>query len=72
MTKVQTIETRGWVKIAEIFGFVCRILGTRKDTKVTTDFTDLHRKTATIKIRAKIGVEKSRGILKILPKNFRV
>jgi hypothetical protein len=28
--------------------------------KLTTDFTDLHRKLATIKIRAKIGVEKSR------------
>jgi hypothetical protein len=29
--------------------------------KLTTDFTDLHRKLATLKIRAKIGVKKSRA-----------
>jgi hypothetical protein len=38
--------------------------------KLTTNFTDLHRKLATFKIRAKIGVEKSRGKIKNLLQNF--
>jgi len=38
--------------------------------KLTADFTDLHRNLATLKIRAKIGVEKSRGKMKIFSKIF--
>jgi hypothetical protein len=46
-------------------------LGPRKDTKVTTDRADLHRKTATLKIRTKIRVEKSREKIQKIQKNFR-
>jgi hypothetical protein len=33
MTEVQMTETQDWVKRAEVFGFVCRILGVKLENK---------------------------------------
>jgi hypothetical protein len=38
--------------------------------KPTTDYTDLHGNLTTLKIRAKIGVEKSREKIQRIQKNF--